>query len=331
MMRMSVALGARPSMQKRFRHLIGPLFGVTLVAIAIIVLAEKVSVLNWGEVQTQYLRLSWLRLGTALLLTTIYYTLVTGYDALAFRVIRHTLPYRRIALASFTGFAFSHNVGLTTLSSGSVRYRIYSSFGLTAKEIAKVIAFATLSFWVGLLAATSAVFILIPIRPHHLLHLPFATVRPIGWIALGCLLCYIWIVTNALHGKKIFSLELPHLKLKYVFAQILIGAGDLLLGCLVVYILLPHSKAMGFPHFFEIFLLAYVAGLFSQVPGGIGVFEGVLILLLPKVSTPAAIVGALIVFRAIFYIIPLIVSVMLLATHEIRINRGKVKPHVIGQ
>jgi uncharacterized membrane protein YbhN (UPF0104 family) len=318
-------------MQKRFRNLIGPLFGLTLVAIAIIVLAEKLSVLNWSEVRMQFLRLSWLRLGTALLLTGIYYTLITGYDVLAFRVIRHSLPYRRIALASFSGFAFSHNVGLTTLSSGSVRYRIYSSFGLTAKEIAKIVAFATLSFWIGLLAATSAVFLLIPMRPHHLLHLPFATVRPIGWIALVCLLAYVWIVTRGLHGRKIFSLELPHLRLKYVFFQILVGAGDLLLGCLTVYILLPHSQVMGFPRFFEIFLLAYVAGLFSQVPGGIGVFEGVLILLLPKVSSPATIVGALVVFRGIFYIIPLLISIVLLATHEVRLSRGRVKAHVHGR
>ena len=82
-------------------------------------------------------------------LTLLGYLVMTGYDTLAFRYIRHPLPYFKIALASFIGYAFNNNVGFSGLVGGSLRYRLYNAWRLTAVEIAKVIAFCTISFWLG--------------------------------------------------------------------------------------------------------------------------------------------------------------------------------------
>ncbi|OGJ60412.1 hypothetical protein A3A67_03375 [Candidatus Peribacteria bacterium RIFCSPLOWO2_01_FULL_51_18] len=304
------------------RKLLGPLLGITLLTIAVIVLGNKMSALDLSEVWTELKLTPLKRTLGALLLTAVYYLLVTGYDILAFSVIRTPLKISRIALASFTGYVCGHNIGLSSLVGGSVRFRIHSCFGLSAKETAKIVAFIALSFWVGALAMGSFIFLLNPYRIPSELGLPFKTAQPLGWLCLILLIFYVWIVVHALHGRKIGSLELPHLTPAQVVLQMLIGAADFLIGSSILFLLLPHARVMGFPDFLQAYMLAYIAGLSSQVPGGIGVFEGVLVFLIPAAETPAATVSALILYRLIFYVIPLVVAVILLAVHELRIGRG---------
>jgi uncharacterized membrane protein YbhN (UPF0104 family) len=318
-------------LMQRKRSLLGPLLGLTLLLIAVFVLVNKLGTLDLKEVRLELIHTPISRTICALLLTVGYYILATGYDTLAFRVISTPFKYSRIALASFTGYAFGHNVGLSALSGGSVRYRIHSSFGLPVKETAKVVAFCALSFWVGALTMSSLVFLFIPRRIPFALHLPFRTAQPIGWISLALLIIYFFIVTRALHGRKIGSFNLPYLKPKQVFLQMAVGSGDLLIGASILFLLLPHVRVMGFFHFFQAYMLAYIAGLTSQVPGGFGVFEGILLLLIPKAKSAAVTVSALIMFRLIFYVLPLIVAVFLLAAHEIRVGRREFGHQTNGQ
>lgn len=308
---------------KRYAHILGPLLGILLLGVAAAALFKKLSMFSLSDIERDIRHISTARIIAAIVLTDVYYTLITGYDTLAFRFIRHPLPYRRIALAAFTGYAFSHNVGFTAISSGSVRYRIHSSFGLTAKETAKIVAFSCLSFWIGFLSASSVIFLLLPMNVPHILHLPFQTVRIFGLIALALLLLYGWYTTHARHGNSIGKFELPALTPKIFAMQMLIGSLDWILASAILFILLPHAGAISYPRFFEMFLLAQIAGLASQIPGGIGVFEGVMLAFLPKRFPVPTIIGALLIYRLIFYVLPLIVATILLATHEVRMTGGK--------
>jgi uncharacterized membrane protein YbhN (UPF0104 family) len=94
------------------------------------------------------------RLLLGVLCTAASYGLLTGYDALACRYLVQALRYRQIALASFVGYAFSHNVGASFLGGGAIRYRLYSSWGLSASEIATIVAFNGITFWLGFLLLT---------------------------------------------------------------------------------------------------------------------------------------------------------------------------------
>ncbi len=312
-------------MSQRFKHIIGPLLGIILLLIAIYVLYHKLSSFTLGDIERDLRQTSLKSILIATLLTTLYYTVITLYDTIGMRFIGHPLPYRRIALAAFTGYAFGHNVGLSVISSGSVRYRIYSSFGLTVKQSAKVIAFCSLSFWIGFLTVSSVIFLVLPMKIPHILHLPFHTVRILGVIAAGMLLAYGIYTTHAHHGHKIGSLELPKLTPKIFGLQMLVGSLDWLLASSVVYVLLPHADIISFPRLFEIFVLAQICGIASQVPGGIGVFEGVLLVFLPKHVVPVSVViGALLIYRIIFYMLPLGIATVLIAAHEVRITRKKI-------
>src|SRR5207248_7764969 len=108
-----------------------------------------------------------------------------GYDALSLRYVGRVLSYRRIARASFISYAVSHNLGFAWLTGGSVRYRLYSSWGLSALEVTKVVAFAGATFWLGFLAVGGLSFLLQPLPIPEGLHAPFATARPLGLICPG--------------------------------------------------------------------------------------------------------------------------------------------------
>jgi uncharacterized membrane protein YbhN (UPF0104 family) len=86
--------------------------------------------------------------------------MLTGYDALALRYIRYPLAYGRIALASFIGYALSHNIGLSLFTGSAIRYRFYAAWGLSTAQIAGVVAFCTLTLWLGTRAIGGIAFLL---------------------------------------------------------------------------------------------------------------------------------------------------------------------------
>src|SRR5258708_25780215 len=140
-----------PSMDRLRRILpfLKPLLVVALFALALRVLESTLAHYRWRDVITYLSSLPRSQVVLSIILTLVGYLVMTLYDTLAFQYIQHPLPYRRIAMASFIGFAFNNSAGMSGLVGGSLRYRLYNAWRLTAVEIAKVIAFCTISFWLG--------------------------------------------------------------------------------------------------------------------------------------------------------------------------------------
>ena len=294
-----------------------PLLVLVLFAIALRVLQNTLAHYHYREVVGYLAQLPASQVALAVALTLAGYLVMTGYDTLAFRYIRHPLPYLKIALASFIGYAFNNNVGLSGLVGGSLRYRMYNAWRLTAVEIAKVIAFCTLSFWLGFVILGGAFFILSPPLIPAAIHLPFASIRLLGGLLLLPAVAYtIWIAIRREPVRiRQWEFELPSLRL---FAgQVTISSLDWMLAASVLYILLPDSLPLTFVHFLGIFLLGQFAGVLSNVPGGLGVFEAIILLFLAPYFSASAILGSLIAFRAVYYFFPLMVATLLLAAHEI--------------
>ena len=265
------------------------------------------------------------RLLSALLLTCLSYLVLTGYDALAFRYIHRTLEYGKIAFASFIGYAFSNNIGLSMVAGSSVRYRLYTSWGLSILEVTKMVAFYTLSLWLGLLFVGGLAFVTEPVALPALMKLPFVSARPLGVIFLAAACGYIgW---SAVRKRPVMILnreiELPSTLLS--LTQIALSSLDWLLAGCVLYVLLPKVPGLSFPAFMGIYLFAQVGGLVSQVPGGLGVFESIFILLLPPGLTTPEAVGALLLYRGIYYLLPLLIAAIMLGTFELAAARTRVK------
>src|SRR5438270_2083497 len=134
---------------KRIAPFLKPLLILALFAIALRLLQHTLAQYRYHDVILYLSSLPIDQVILAAVLTLAGYLVMTGYDTLAFRYIRHPFPYRKIALASFIGYAFNNNVGLSGIVGGSLRYRLYNAWRLEAVEIAKVIVFCTISFWLG--------------------------------------------------------------------------------------------------------------------------------------------------------------------------------------
>ncbi|MFZ1984715.1 MAG: YbhN family protein [Desulfatitalea sp.] len=173
----------------RLKRLV-PLLMLTVFLLALWSVYRQLQGYHWHDLLTQIRQMPAGQAGTALLLTLSSYLVMTAYDLLALTYIRHPLPFGKTALASGLGYAFSNNVGFSMLAGASIRYRIYSAWGLSALEITQVVLFCSASLWLGFVGLSAIVFLIEPLALPQGLHLPFATVRPLGVLLLFVLLGY---------------------------------------------------------------------------------------------------------------------------------------------
>jgi len=302
---------------KRIAPFLKPLLILALFAVALRVLHDTLAQYRYRDVIRYLDALPIDQILLAAGLTLLGYLVMTGYDTLAFRYIRHPLPYFKIALASFIGYAFNNNAGFSGLVGGSLRYRLYNAWRLTAVEIAKVIAFCTVSFWLGFVLLGGIFFLATPPDIPPSIHIPFASIRLLGIVLLLPAIGYmLWIAIRREPVRiKQWEFELPSAGL--FVAQVTTSCLDWIIAASVLYILLPDSLPLTFGRFLGIFLLAQIAGVASNVPGGIGIFEAIILVFLAPFFSASAILGALVAFRVIYYLLPLLVAILLLATHEI--------------
>ncbi len=298
-------------------HKLGPFLGLIIFAVALVVLHHELKIYRFHEILAGIRSIPLHRTGIAIVLTLFSYLVMSGYDVLALRYIRHPLAYGQTALASFIGYAFSNNIGMAMVAGGSVRFRLYSAWGLSAMEITQVVAFCTLTLWLGFLLLGGIVFLLNSMIIPDALNLPFTSARVLGMVFLASVILYIGLTLRfkrTLHFKEWeFSLPRPTL----IFPQMIISSLDWVLAGSVLYYLLPHGPAFSFSGFMGVFLLAQLSGLASQLPGGIGVFESVTVALLSSSIPASDILASLLVYRGIYYITPLLLASVLLAFREI--------------
>jgi len=260
----------------------------------------------------------------ALAFTAGSYLALTGYDALAFRYIGRHLAYGKVALASFTGYAFSNSLGMPLLTGTPLRVRLYSGWGLTALEIARVMLFSYMTFWLGFLGLAGTAFVLDPLAVPPSLRLGVATARPFGVAFLALVATYLIACAARRRPVLLKGMELALPRFPIALAQTAISTLDWSLAAAVLYSLLPRSWDLPFLSFLAVFLFAQVAGLLSQVPAGLGVFETTVVLLLPAALPRPQLLAAMVAFRGIYYFLPLLAAAASLGAHEVFRRRAQV-------
>ena len=300
-----------------------PLLAIALLVLAGVALHRELATYRPGAVWASIKSLPFAALALALGLTFLDYAVLTGYDALGLRFIGRPLSYGKTALASFVGYAFGHNMGLSFISGGGARLRVYSAWGLSTLEVAAVQSFCGMTFWMGFLAVGGTVFILEPMALPKSLGLPFHSVLPLGLACLAGLGAVLGLTALGRKSIRLGSREIRLPGTRTIIEQVMLSSLDWALAAGVVFVLLPKGN-LGFPGFLGLFMLAQVAGLVSQRPGGLGVFETALLLLLrPHLSGPE-VMGALLAYRGIYYLVPLVSAALVLGIHEAFLHgRGK--------
>ena len=303
--------------QKHKAELFFSLLGLLLFVGSMVVITNQLRKYDFRDVMISLESIKNNRLLPALVFTVLSYLVLSVYDILACYHIRHPLTYPKVVLAAFMGHAMSNSVGFALLTSSAVRYRLYSTWGLSAVEIAQVIAFSNLSFWLGLFAVGGIGFILKPVVIPTLLHLPFASAHPLGLIFLTLVISYFLGSFWLKQPLKIWRWKISFPSPKLAWAQMIVAAVDWLLAAGVLYVLLPPETNLSYLDFFSIYLLAQIAGIISHVPGGLGVFETIILLFFSSGSNAAQIFGTLLAYRVIYYLLPLAVAMLLLGLYEI--------------
>ena len=302
---------------KRFAKL-GTLASLILFAVSLVILWRIVATTDSSELKVAFLSADWRQIGWALLLTTTSYLLLTCYDAAALWQLRVKVRYRTMALASFASYAISFTLGFPIFTAGTVRYWIYAPKGVSPGTVATLTVIAGFTFWLGM----GVVFSWCVLTQSEALSKLVYYIGPttawfIGLCTAAAVVGYLVLVSFGRRAVKFqgWRLELPGFRL--TLAQMLIGAADTCAAAGVLYVLLPGGYGLQFETFLAIYVLAVVLGIASNVPGGVGVFETALLLGLSTYPREP-VLGALLLFRVIYYLLPFIIALALLGAYEIR-------------
>jgi uncharacterized membrane protein YbhN (UPF0104 family) len=310
-----------PKLKKALRHA-PALLGVALLIGAIYVVQREFRSLKLEDIAVAVEAIPAHALAIAFVWTILSYGVLTFYDRLGTIYAGHKVSYRRVSFASFCAYALSHNLGFAAVSGAAVRYRLYAHWGLTPLQIAKVVAFCSLTFGLGGMVLGGAILFLepgsIPFFGEHLPHYVMYAVGAGLWAIVGAYVT----LAKVFGSVKLFGhmVELPGWRMAII--QVILATVDVAITASIFYALLPHTAGLTWLIFLGVYVASYTAGLAANLPGGIGVFDTAMLLgLAPYLEAPK-VVGAILVFRLYYYIIPLFLAGGMFAGNELLLRGG---------
>ncbi len=293
-----------------------PLVALALFVVALWVLHNALRQFHYHHILARLREVPPGRVLAAAGLTVLSYLVLTVYDRLAILYIRQPLHGGKITLASFISYAFSNSIGFSLLTAGSIRYRLYSAWGLSGEKIARLVSFTTLTCWLGIISVAGLVLTIEPMALPVLAQTGLSSARPLGLLFLCIATAYLLIVSRRKTPFRLGNWNIPLPPLPLAACQLLVGSLDWSLAGSVLFVLLPEQAGLSFFQFLGIYLLAQVVALISNVPGGLGVFESMILLFVPDIPADA-LFGSMLIFRGIYYLLPLALAALLLGGLEL--------------
>jgi uncharacterized membrane protein YbhN (UPF0104 family) len=299
--------------KRRVSTWLKPLLVVAVLSLAAFLLYRTLSRYSLAEIAASVTAIPPARMALAGAFAAASYFCLTFFDWLALRYVGRTLPYPYVALASFTSLSLGHNIGFAALSSGAVRYRFYSRWGLTLGEIAHVIVFCGITVGLGLAILGGCALLLRFRLASEITGLSQGAVLALGAVCLALPLAYLGLAASARRLLRIrsFVLKLPPLRL--ALGQIIIGPLNFAFVAACLHQALAAVDDVSYLAVATVYVIAVVTALLSHVPGGLGVIETVVQFLLPQ----GEFIGALVVFRVIYFFLPLCIGAPLFVISEL--------------
>jgi uncharacterized membrane protein YbhN (UPF0104 family) len=244
------------------------------------------------------------------------YLCLTGFDTLAVRHVGRPLPYRKVALTSFVSLSIGHNVGIAVLSSGALRYRLYSGFGLSALEVGQIILFCAITVGLGLMSLGGLVLLVRPDLGLGTIGLTSAAARGIGVLCLGLAGAYVLLAWRRRRPLSIRGHDFSMPNARIAMAQVGVGTANFAFVAATLHQLLAGSAE--YTGTVAAYVLGNATALVSHVPGGLGVLEYVISSLVAQGN----VIGALIAFRIVYFLVPLVLGSILLVGAELFRSRA---------
>lgn len=246
--------------------------------------------------------------------TLLSFLALVARDAFAIGYIRERVPLSASVLSGFCANAVGQSVGFGPLTKATIRYRIYRGFGVPAEKIARLLLFISGGFALGLVGVAAVAGLVEARSVGELANLPPDWVRAISLAILSLILALILAGSN--RTLRVLEFEIVSPRLSVTSAQVLLAAIRLTGAALALWVLLP-TTSVGFFGFVAVFSAASAIGAFSMIPGGLGVFDAIVIWVLGRHAPTAEMAAALVAYRFIYFIIPLFLAVVLLAGFEL--------------
>jgi len=274
---------------------------------------------DWPAVRTALLAVAPSTLVVAAGLAATSHALYTTYDLIGRHLTRHALPVRRVMSVAWISYVFNLNFGAIVGGVG-FRLRLYSRLGLHAGLIGQVYASSVLSNWLGYLVLAGIAFLAWPLElppdwalSSHALYVAGGVLPAIALAYLIACWCSPW---RSLKFRK-HRLELPSGRVALL--QLALSTTNWAVMAGILYLLL--GQRIDYPAVLGVMLIAAVAGAISHVPAGLGVLEAVFISLLGHRVPAVEMLAALLAYRAIYYLAPLVPALGLYAAVEAGLRR----------
>lgn len=299
---------------------------ILFCALAIFLIHKELMLISFQDLKFEISHWSKYKIELSLLLTFANFIVLSGYDWIGLKTIKASLTWLKTFKISFFAYSLSNLVGHSLISGASLRLRYYSREGLELRQISHISLQNTISFWLGFLTLGGVGLIIYP-TDAAAIGLNANFINAIGCLILIPVIAYMmasWFYSEKefTFGKHI-AISIPTTKEALSFLSLSIL--DLTLCSLVMYFLLPPDTNISFAHFLVLFVTAQLAGLISQVPGGLGVFDSVLLKLLVPYAPAHALLTSFILFRIIYYFIPFFLTLAGVATDEAVLKREHAK------
>ncbi len=289
-----------------FRAVFAAALAVAVTVFAFYLLHRFTADISLAEVVSDIRNTPVSHLLLALAATVVSFAAIALYEILAVRTAAPgQVSDARAAWTGVAGFALSDVAGFHVLTGGALRYRLYSQRGLDFAVIGQIVFLAWLSIWLGLYFVIALALTVYPGGLTSLDWISSDLLRTVGIIMLVCLAgYYAW----GARGQRTITVRGVTMRIPGVgtsLLQTLAGVVDVAASAFVLYILLPADVAGSLSAFAVVYVSAIILGALSHSPGGLGVFEATLMAGLGVIGRPD-VVGALVLYRVIYYLLPLV-------------------------
>jgi glycosyltransferase 2 family protein len=306
---------------KRLHDVAWPIVGLSAVAVSSWLLFKDLRGLSFASLKSAFFSISPARWLLAMGSTSLAYAALAWYDQIALLHLGRRISWRYVAVASFTAYALAHNIGASVLSGAVVRYRAYSEKGLSVGEIGVLVAFCSFTFALG--AATIGGFCLLfhPDLAKRFAGAPLWLGQTVA--AALVMLPSLYVIGALLRFPRlrIGPFELVYPRPPIAARQLLAGPLELIGASGIIYFTLPATANPGFVIVLGVFVASFSIALISHAPGGLGVLEFTFLKAMPD-APQANVVAALLAFRLLYLILPLMFALIVVLDYERRRWRG---------
>ena len=284
--------------------------------------------LKWDEVLDAIQETPLPVLTEALLLAAASHLLYSCFDLIGRRYTGHTLATPTVLIVTFVSYAFNLCIG-SIVGGVGFRYRLYSRLGLKNGVITRVVSMSMLTNWLGYKLLAGLLFIVHPLKLPPSWHMGNHGMQWVGALLVAISAGYIGAcIYWGDHSWNWRGHEIYLPPVKMALLQYAISCINWCLMAAIIWVLL--GERIDYADVLTVLLIGAIAGVVAHVPAGLGVFEFVFVALLSHLVSEERLIGALLGYRAIYYILPLMIAAVLYLFMELHAKQKRRVPRWRG-